>query len=337
MTYLKEAYVGLSDNSLSTPELFSSKQRYRSVVESKLGRIINVEKVSGGLIHYVYRVSGEKQNAILKIRGNSYSTLPDIAMNPKDIQYEHRAIQLLSAVEPSTFPRILGFDEELSMIIETDVMPKKTTLENELNGKRVTRQDMKELGETVARVHRKLEPLKGSTRDGEDEDVYNMDLFYRLGFRDHPVLDETVEQLKHLPKQLILADLSPKNIGRGENEQITICDFDSFFRGNVLYALAFLAGHILLHNLDNFDNAMQLGSGLIDGYQLELPQIDVDSLLFKRVALGSLLYRLNNPVIPYTLPLSEDEKLQKTNISFGLLQQNNLGWIDIIYEMTSPK
>ncbi|RJQ26950.1 hypothetical protein C4577_02450 [Candidatus Parcubacteria bacterium] len=336
MTYPKDIYIpGIIGEHQNTGELFSSQREVSHILESNFGKLISVEQISGGLVHYVYRVTGAKRGAIIKIRGNNYSALPDISMSSTDIQYENRALQLMSIIEPSTFPQVLGFYSERSMIIMTDVMPNRCTLENDLNDKRATSQDMKELGETVARIHRKLEPLEVSTRDGKDDEVYNTDLFYRLGFRDNLVLNETVEQLKQLPRQLILADLSPKNIGRGENGSITICDLDSFFRGSTLYALAFLAGHILIHSLDDFDRGVQLLNGLLDGYRIELPNADVDSLLFKRVALGVALYRLNNPVIPYNLPLSEVEKLQKADTVLNLLNAQNLTWIKIIQELTA--
>ena len=137
------------------------------------------------------------------------------------------------------------------------------------------------------------------------------------------------------PRQFVLADLSPKNIGRDTDNNPTICDLDAFCKGNLEYALSFLPGHLLLHTMGDSNSAHQLIMGLLKGYAEVLPVVDFDSPLFKKLTLGAVLYRLRNDVIPYNLSLPEATKIEKTKIAFDLLSLENPSWELIIYTLTS--
>lgn len=309
-----------------------NEESFSPTIYSSVGQALEIQQVPS-LIHHIYRVIGERGRGVLKIRRDKLSGLPDINQDPKDIKYEYKALELLSSIEPSVFPSVLAFDEENSMIFMTDVMPNERTFADELRDKVVTREDMINLGNIVAKVHMQLRSVTDPIRDGGDEDIYKEDMYYRLGYHNNQTLNELIEELEKMPKQPILADLSPKNIGRGEEGQITICDFDDFYQGNSEFALAFLAGHILTHNIDDQERAKELLIGLFEGYKEGGTDVDYDSDLFKKITIGIILYRLSNPLIPYSLPFSEEKKRAKTEVAFGLLRQKNLSWEAVIDEI----
>ena len=191
----------------------------RALVESYLGTIIQTEVATGGLVSHVYKVTGEKQKGIVKLRGTHLAKLPQIPIDPKDVEYEWSALQFLSQIEPLTFPQPLAIDTEASLILMSNIIPDGKTLEERLETKEVTSAEIRDLGRTVARIHKKIAPFERSIRDCGDEDVYRADLQRRLGYQENPALNDVIDQLTTLPKQLILADLSPKNIGRGRTSR----------------------------------------------------------------------------------------------------------------------
>ncbi|MDO8657287.1 MAG: hypothetical protein Q7K55_01000 [Candidatus Levybacteria bacterium] len=317
-------------------ELTPSQQRTRQLIERNLGPILKIAEIQGGLVSRVYRVYGEKQKGIVKIRGKTFAKIPSIQMDPNEVRYEYAAIQFLSQVEPSIFPHPLAYDAEESMILMTDIMPDEQTLEKRLENKEVSLGDMITLGKTIGRLHMKLAKFQDSMREGHDDEDYEEGLFYRLGGnRNNPTLNAIAETLKQLPKQIIIADLSPKNIGRGKDGQVTICDLESCYRGNTIFSLGYLAGHVLLHNLGDYPKATSLINGLLEGYNSENLDVEVDSLLLKRICLATTLYRLDNPIIPYALSLSQEEKTRKTATSIKLLEEQSMSWDRLVKKMVS--
>ena len=327
-----------ASNSDREVDIAHISQKACELVESYLGKIIRTEIATGGLVSHVYKVTGEKQKGIVKIRGTHLAKLPQIPINPKDVDYEWSALQFLSQIEPSTFPQPLALDREASMILMTDIIPSGKTLEQRFEARDVKPEEIKDLGSTIARIHKKLAPSKESMRDGQDEQAYSSDLRRRLGCQENqesPALDKIIDRLADLPKQPILGDLAPKNIGWGRDGQITICDLESFYQGDLLFAYGYTAGHILLHTLDDAAISEDFVSNLLRGYQSEDNQTNFDNLLLKQIALGSTLYRLNNTIVPYSLSLSQEEKLKKATVAFELLEKESLSWHDLINSMIS--
>lgn len=316
------------------PESLVSNPEVISKLELQLGEIIQIEEISGGLLHYVFKVVGSKRIAYVKIRGNTFAKLPDIKTVPQNIKYEYRALNILYNLEPETFPQPLLFDEDRALIAMSDVIPNGRTFQQEFQENTISENDMLELGTTVGRVHTKLGPYQQPIRDNGDQVNYLKDLTHRFGYQNHPIINEVISELEKNPSQLILADLSPKNIGRGSHRQITICDFDSFFLGNPLYPLAFLTGHVLVHSLDSSRKSEALVYALLSGLKQEFPNGDYDSDLYIKTTLSSVLYRLRNPKINYPVPLSEQERLQKATTGFQLLFKNSISWEDVFREMT---
>lgn len=317
-------------------DLTDSQKRGRQIIENALGTIRDVENLKGGLIHHVYRIQGKERSGILKLRGTSFSAIPEIPTNPNDIEYEYRALQLLAQIEPTVFPHVLAYSDEEHFILMTDVMPNRRTLETDLEEKKTDATFIVDLSRTVARLHKKLKPFQDKWHGQDEDNIFKQDMYYRLGYHNNPALNETMRQVVDLPRQLILADLSPKNIGKNADDRVSICDLDAFCKGNVEYALSFLPGHLLLHNLTDFETASALITRAIEGFKSELPDIDFESMLFKRLVLGAVLYRIANTVIPYNVPYTEEIKSSKSQKVFDLLDEKDLSWITLISRMTSP-
>jgi len=330
-------YLKITSPSVPASELPPLYQNARRLIEQHLGTIRATEVVAGGLASHVYRVRGEKQKGIAKIMGGHFARLPHILIDPKAAEYEWEALQAMFELEKDTFPQPLAFDKAISMILMTDIIPNGKTLEQRLENRVVTSEEMVDVGRTVARIHNKLADFDGSFRDGHDEEDYKKGLQYRFGYQGNIVLDDVVRQLDHEPTQLILGDLSPKNIGQGQEGQVTMRDLKYFYRGNLMYVYGYLAGHILVHTLDDPTRSEAFVSSLLQGYRSEDVNLDTESMLLKRLTLGTVLYRLHNDIIPYNVDLSPEAKLQKSVVVFNLLEKEALSWADITQALSRPK
>ncbi|PIS04896.1 MAG: hypothetical protein COT81_03950, partial [Candidatus Buchananbacteria bacterium CG10_big_fil_rev_8_21_14_0_10_42_9] len=129
-------------------------------------------------------------------------------------------------------------------------------------------------------------------------------------------------------RSLILGDLSPKNLGLVSGE-LRICDLDTAHRGNPIFDIGFFIGHVYLHSLEHEYPAAQYVKEFLRTYHPE-DETDAippeDDLLLKRIVLGTLLYRLNNKMVPYPLDISEEEKVKVVAEINNLLKSNLLDW-----------
>lgn len=311
-----------------------NKKEIITVIESYLHTsVLSIERVSGGLVHYVYKLVTNNNNILfVKNRKSHYSALPHISTDPNLIAYEKNALEIVSKIAPKIFPKLLGYVQEKHLLILSDIMPNRKTLETDLNNFRITSKDTYRLGKLLAEIHKKLAYIKKSIREDGDVEFYNQLLHYRFGYHSHPALDETVISLNSMSKQLILGDLSPKNIGILENGMFTICDLENMHRGNTLSDVGFLGSSLLLHTMNNLSLAKMLFSSFLKGYKSEL-NIDAKTITLKRVVLGIALYRIANPVIPYELRVTEFQRKQKEKLIRGLLNNKRISWdklIDVI-------
>lgn len=289
-----------------------------------------LEPVSGGLVHHVFRLVSSGKTMYLKIRGSAFSALPDIHVNPDDIRYEKKAMDLLNQKLPGVFPGVIAYFENDHALLMTDAMS-GPTLEELFNTDEVSEDALRECGKAVARFHRAVE-TSPPIRPDNDNLSYLNNLFYRLGYLGIPALDRAIEHLKQLPRQLIFGDLSPKNIGIGPNNEITFCDLELVHFGNTVFDLSFLASHLLLHSRNVEEGASRLESFLA-GY-LEEAEVDLDEELLKVLILGIGLFRLDNPVIPYTLPISERCRGERILKIKEILSSDIKSWHEIIEGMT---
>jgi 5-methylthioribose kinase len=268
-------------------------------IESIVGPIQSVNRVSGGLVHFVFSVAGQNGRVFLKIRGRFYAEVPDITTNPAIISDEYRALMLYSQVLDGVFPTVLLFDPNLHYILLSDVMPDNTTLADKYVAGKVSPSDLFSLGATLGRIHLSLAQLDTCIRTPDDTTYRNRVLEYVFERYDHPLLQNEASRHRDREDQLIIGDLSPKNI-RVADGRVTLCDLENAHRGSRLYDLAYLLAHVMLHSA-SVDQAIAASSALLDGYIVAGAQLDKedDHLLITTMAI--FLYRLDNPKIPYNL------------------------------------
>ncbi len=306
----------------------------RSLLERNgfsIGTFNEIETVSGGLIHHVYRLTSPDEVLYLKIRGSTFSRLPNIGLNPDDIQYEKKIMDLLEQKLPDMFPHVVSHYETDHALLMTDVMPSGVTLEGLFNAGNVSEEMMLECGKAVTRFQKAV-ASSSPVRPDNDNLSYSNNLLYRLGYLGIPEVDKAIEQLKQMPRQLIFADFSPKNIGINANNKVTFCDLELVHSGNTIFDVGFLASHILLHSKGAGEGIRRLESFLI-GYLSE-PNTDLDEELLKVLILGIGLFRLDNPVIPYSLPINENEKKKRITKIRKILSSDIKQWSQIIERMT---
>lgn len=295
--------------------------------------VTDIERVSGGLVHYVYKVKTNDTYLFIKIRKAHYSALQHISTKPEWIQYEYKALKIASRIEPDIFPQVLEYIPKKHMLILSDIMPHRRTLESGLNTSSISPKEVNDLGKTLAKIHKKLSMIKTPIREDGDVEYYDQLLYYRFGYLSHPILDELVLSLKVLPRQLTVGDLSPKNIGISPKGKITICDLENFHYGTAISDVGFLGSSLILHTINNPELAYKLLISFLHGYSSEAKN-DMQDIMLKRIVLGVGLYRLANPVIPYELPITTKERKEKVETIKRSLSMQELSWLQLVNDMT---
>jgi hypothetical protein len=335
MTQLNEVQTGIAPQELAALDL---KPWYDPVVEGIFseetfaGENERAEQIFSGLIHRVYRIKSPDETMYLKIRGSRFAMLPDIPTDPSDIAYEKKIMEIFSGLLPNMFPRIVRYYENEHAILMTDIMPSGITLEGLLNKDAVSESVLRNCGRAVSDFHTAVSAEKPIRPDG-DELVYNNNLLYRLGYMNIPALNAAVEELGSMPRQLIHADLSPKNIG-AEEDNVAFCDLEIAHAGNPIFDVAFLAAHLLLHSKDPVQGAKRLDA-FLEGYYDDPAEALQSEKLLKTVILGIAAYRLDNPVIPYNLPLTTEVRKQRAEAIAHLLERSDYSWSELIGVVTS--
>lgn len=279
-----------------------------------IGPIYDIKKTQDGMVHDVYKIFSDK-TYYLKIRGNCFSLIPSLVIDPKDIKYEKKALEIFSKLLPDIFPLVIGFNEKVFAIIMTDINPEGFNLKEIFERGMADTSIMRNIGETLGRTHFALKNISESIRSDGDEQQYKINFDYRLLRFEYPVLDRLVEELKKMPRQLILSDLSPKNIGVSKDKKISFFDLDYAHRGNTIFDLGFLLGHIILHSKNNGDI---LAKSVLLGYKKFMKE-PINHKMLKKIIGATMLYRLKNEVIPYSLPVTPTEKKELINKAYNLL------------------
>ena len=291
-------------------------------VQNALGDIRKIVPASGGLVHSVFKVTNmENREYYLKVRGNHFTGIPTIESVPHDIIYEGQALRACSRLAPTVFPHVIAEDDDTGMLLMTSVMQTDDVLLHLLTINKVTRKHMQMIGKTLSFVHNKLSQVTIEIRN--DGQYYDNNLLYRLGMQNNEILDSVIDELSQQKRSLILGDLSPKNLGI-HNDALRICDLDTAHYGNNIFDIGFFIGHIYLHGIVQKYQSDQYVQAFLKGYQWkDTPQ---ESLLLKRIALGTLLYRLDNEVIPYQLQITNSDRQKAISRVRELLMQTNLNW-----------
>lgn len=294
-----------------------------------LPRIDEISPIMGGVAHQVFQIRSEDNRYYLKIRGDRFASIPEITCNPADIVFEYRALTALHQAAPDNFPQVLAFDEDKHYLILSDAMPNGEKLEDLFLKGEVTPTMLFNFGETLTRIHSASSSYQDAVRDGGDHVYYHTVLGHRFGYRHNPVLDSLVQSLSALDsKQLILGDVSPKNIGANNNgESFIFFDLETAHQGDVVFDYAYFLGHILVHSLASAETTLTNVESYVQGYGRH----NFDDLMIKQIALGILLYRLRS-VIPYPTGLDIEqtvvmEQKVESMLPYDLAQ---LSWAEII-------
>lgn len=291
-------------------------------VRDQVGEIISSEAPSKGLVHWVYKIQGSQKTAYLKLRRNFFYKVPQIKTEPSLIKSEAVALRVFHSYFTHIFPEILIFNQKKNYLLLSDVTKGTSNFEHKLNTNKVKKGDFYVLGKTIGSIHLATRHVLVPIRSGGDLDFRNKQLFYLLGFLDHPALNFAIEEHKRLPTNLILGDPSPKNIYIQDN-QIGICDLENSHQGSRVFEQAHLVAHIIIHNLTN-PNVRIFVSESLRGYRKSGLQINIRNSLLIRTVIGLLLYRLASPVIPYNIPTNEALKNKYTKLFKSLLDDENI-------------
>jgi hypothetical protein len=115
-----------------------------------------------------------------------------------------------------------------------------------------------------------------------------------------------IEALKKEKKQLILWDLSPKNIWINEKNKPVFFDLEHFWHWNCIFEVAFLLSHIYLHLYD-LENNKAILNLFLNSYNKINKDFEVNDLFWK-IFHSSIIYRV------WIIPMKYDVNLSSNNI-----------------------
>ncbi len=293
-----------------------------------LPKIDEITPVVGGVAHRVFQIMSDSSKYYLKIRGDRFASVPEIMCNPEDIIFEYRALSAFHQIAPDNFPQIFAFNKDRHYLILSDAMPNGEKMEDLFLKREVTPKMLFNLGRTLAQIHEASSSCHEAVRPDGDDEYYQTVLGHRFGYRRNPVLDNLVQSLSTLGyKQLILGDVSPKNIGvNNDGELFIFFDLETAHQGDRVFDYAYFLGHILIHSLVSQDAILAVES-YVQGYD----QQNFDESVVKKIALGTMLYRLRS-IISYPTGLdAEQTALLEQKIESILLQDlSRSDWLKII-------
>lgn len=311
------------------------EKELRNNLNPYFNEFYKITKVKGGLVHYVYRLKFKKEIVFVKIRKSHFSELPHIKTAPEDIKYEKKALDLFYKIAPEIFPKIINYIDIKNMLILSDIIANKKTLEKELNSYNITASQAYNLGKMLANLHKKLSTIKDNIRDDNDEKFYHTLLHYRLGYHSIKSLNDVIRKLNTLPRQLIIGDLSPKNIGVISKNSFTICDLENVHRGNTISDIGFLGCSLMLHTINNNKLASSLLLNFLKGYQSIIILNANEVTLLKKYILGIALYRLENPVIPYTIRINSSTKRMRVKNIHEIINRKKISFKRLVSVITT--
>jgi hypothetical protein len=309
----------MSRNNLESVVGKENVNKIVSEIEVSIGEIRELKQVGGGLVHYVYKVTTNSQTAYLKIRANHYSGIPNISTQPELIGNEKRALELFSINSGEYFPEILLYNSVFHYLLLSDVMPGGITLDRMYRHGNVEPIDLYQLGYSVGSIHSDTRTSE-SVRYPSDEQYQSNLMKYALESYNHPTLMKAAQEHRRRNTQLLIGDLSPKNIYIRDGI-VRLCDLENAHQGVLPYDQAFIIAHILLHH-KSLNTAIAAMWAFIDGYESSESAVDQGDALVSQTLHGILLYRLDNPVIPYELPFKSKQRKQMAKNVFLSLGDN---------------
>ena len=263
------------------------------------GDIKDMRRISGGLVHFVYRVEGVTDVVYMKIRGRYFAEVPTIDTDPARIRDEFVAYQLLSPVAQEHIPEVILFDSALHCLVVREAFPNCRTLADAYATAAVSLDVISALATALAQFHLKASRIQQGIRSPDDTIYRDQSLYYVFRRYDDPILNRLAQEHQIRPQQIIFGDPSPKNILIDGNK-ICFCDLENAHRSTTVYDVGYLLAHILLHDVGEGNDGVEAGTTFLTTYA-QHAQLDEDSLLWG-TAYAVLLYRLDNEFIPYNLP-----------------------------------
>ncbi|MCX6789889.1 MAG: hypothetical protein NTZ42_04810 [Candidatus Gribaldobacteria bacterium] len=302
------------------------------------GNIINIENVSGGLVHYTYLVVIEKgEQFILKIRGDSFKENSDLYLAPNDIEFEAEVMKLLNQLMPGCVPELINFFMEENAILMSNIGGQESNFVQLMQNGKLSLKDYynigKQTGDFCGRINKEHFKLKCDKTAVNFED----NLTFRLNRHNLPYLSELVKTVKAANKFNIFGDLSPKNIFYIDGK-VKICDFDNFQTGPLELDKYYLLAHIIINNLSN-----ALLVDIVNNFLLGFAESDIKDqlsweMIFKYI-LSIIIYRFDNNAIKYDCSKSVEDRYELAQkIYYAFYTDKNFDDMgQLIFYLTSDK
>lgn len=318
---------------LSEPNALDANLRLekiqRFICEAGIENPEEIIMVFGGLVHHVFRVITKEKEYYLKIRADYFIRMPAVKSNPKEIRYEAKALRIASHLFPETFPHVVATDEDRGLLLISSIMQPKDNLLHRLEQREIRCDDIAIIGKNFGEIHNAFAFVKDAVREDSDEQEYRNNLLYRLGSQNNIVLEGVILKLSSQSRTLIIGDLSPKNLGLVDRE-LRICDLESVHRGNPIFDVGFFIGHLYVHSLESGYPAAKFTRTFLKAYRsLDKITYELENLLLQQIVLGIILYRLNNKRVPYSVNMTNAERLNIVNETNRLLARDIVGWESI--------
>lgn len=307
---------------------FISKDDVRAILKH-VGKVKKIFGVKRGLVHYVYKIEGQRKTAYLKIRSFKFSKIPKIKTDPKLIKYELKALNIYNFYFPEIFPEILIYNPQKNYLLLSDISHNTISLDKKLNKKELKEEDFRLLGKQFQDIHRRTFRILSPIREPNDEEFREKQMLYVFGFLNHYRLNKIIKLYRKIPRHLILGDPSPKNIYFNRNK-IGICDLEHVHQGHYSFEVAHILAHLIVHNLEN-PKVEKLVNSFIKGYYGFSSLKNFEEELISYSTVGIILYRLASPIIPYFLPLDNLKRKKFTSIFIKALDKERLNLRDILY------
>lgn len=267
----------------------------------------NITQISGGLVHQVYKIDDINNSFYIKVRGKSFSEVPELTSIPSDVKFEKQGLEIFGYYSPDVFPYVMASDPDNGVLVLSDLLPEggETLHEKILRGK-FTKTDAYNIGRTLGRVHTVSAMEKSSIRD-DDEQFFIEILNFRFGFIGLPVIQDLNNRLISNRDGLIIGGLSPKNILISQDGQVKFCDLETVCLGNRVFDIGYCLGHLILHALPDTTRALATYSGYLEGYQATC-NIPFDLVELVRLISATIVYRTNHSLIAYKLSVDDEIK-----------------------------
>lgn len=268
--------------------------------------IISILEIDKWDVHSVYKISTNDKNYYLKIRNNFCRRYNNIIIEPKDIEREKLALDLLHNLFPVNFPKVLLFNSSKNYFLMWDIVNCWIYFIDFLNSlytEEKLEDNIIKLGKILWNTHVQLSTLE--TLNNFSSDKYYSRLW--IIFWGNNCTVSIIEELKKEKQQFILWDLSPKNIWFNEKNIPVFFDLEYFSKWNCVFDVAFLLSHIYLHLFGSKLNE-KLINIFLKSYMNINKNFEVNDL-FWRVFYWTLIYRV------WVFPMKYDVNLNLDDIN----------------------